>query len=110
MTWVFNFIVLRVALYMTNSNIKAALLDLASYSGYLFVYGALCRLAGIFSSSAGVVVWLYMAAAYGLFLTKTMQRVMVLESRNYGVHVRQNNYVLMAVAIMQFVLLKWLMM
>ena len=110
MTWVFNFIVLRVALYMTNSNIKAALLDLASYSGYLFVYGSLCRLAGIFSSTAGMLVWLYMAAAYGLFLTKTMQRVMVLESRNYGVHVRQNNYVLMAVAIMQFVLLKWLMM
>lgn len=78
-------------------------------AGYLFVYGSICRLVGMLSSTVGVLVWLYMSVAYGMFLTKTMQRVMVLESRNYGVHVKQNNYVILAVAVSQFVILKWLM-
>ena len=33
MTWGFNLLAMRVALYLTNSSVKAAILDLASYSG-----------------------------------------------------------------------------
>lgn len=32
-TWAFNFLAMRVALYLTNSSVKAAILDLVSYSG-----------------------------------------------------------------------------
>ena len=74
------------------------------------MYGSICRLVGMMSATAGILVWLYMSVAYGMFLTKTMQRVMVLESRNYGVQVKQNNYVILAVAVLQFVILKFLMM
>jgi len=74
------------------------------------VYGSICRLVGMISATVGILVWLYMSVAYGMFLTKTMQRVMVLESRNYGVQVKQNNYVILAVAVLQFVILKFLMM
>ena len=108
-TLVINYVVLRLSLYLTNSAIKVAMLDLASYAAYVFVYGSLCRLIGMFSTTLGIATWIYMAVAYGLFLSKTLQRVMVLESRNYGLHVKQNNYILVAVTLFQVAQVKWLM-
>ena len=85
------------------------MLDLAAYAAYLFVYGSLCRFFNMFSTALGLMLWLYTSVAYGLFLSKTLQRVMVLESRNYGLHVKQNNYILVAVTLFQVAMMKWLM-
>lgn len=85
---------------------EAPLLDIVAYAGYSFI--------GLSLAVLGKLVWGYSyyflipwtSLCMGIFLVKTMKRVLFAEVRSYDSS--RHHYVLLFIAIAQFPLLIWL--
>lgn len=86
------------------------LLDVVSYAGYTFVAASVTVLVRISWSYSFYVVTIWQCFCMGVFLVKTMKRILVAEvptSQKSGSSAKRN-YLLLLVAIAQFPVLFWL--
>ncbi|CAA6653424.1 unnamed protein product [Spirodela intermedia] len=105
--WVLQFVLLKGLLYSMGSG-EAPLLDMFSYGGYAFT--------GISLAVFGRILWRYsyyflmpwMCLCMGVFLVKTMKRVLFTEMRTYEKHSSRHHYLLLLMAVAQFPLFFWL--
>jgi hypothetical protein len=106
--WVLHTIVLKAMLWALGIH-DVSVLELSSYSGYSFVYGCCVLLGRLVSTTAGHGVWAYCGFAYALFLVRTFKRIIRQDPRysHYGAPAPGQNYVLLALAVLQFPLLAY---
>ena len=83
--WGVHTLMLKVLLWMLGIGSTAALLELAAYAGYPFVAACIVLLAHIGLGRIGYhAVWAYGSLCMAVFLTRTMKRVIFLESTHYS--------------------------
>ncbi|XP_073002017.1 uncharacterized protein [Typha latifolia] len=87
---------------------EAPLLDLVAYAGYGFAGISLAILARIIWSFSYYFLLPWMCVCMGVFLVKTMKRVLLGGTRSYEKHPSRNHYFLLFMAAVQFPLLFWL--
>jgi len=105
--WFTQALILRGLLYSMGSG-EAPLLDIVAYAGYAFASMSLAILARIFWSYSYYFVLPWMSVCLGVFLVKTMKRVILGGARSYEKHSSVHHYLLIFVAVVQFPLLFWL--
>eukprot|EP00898_Chlorokybus_atmophyticus_P008985 jgi/Chlat1/9088/Chrsp97S08415 len=111
LAWVGEAFLLRVGLYALATPqvpLSVPFLDLLGYSGYMFVPVCVNIGVGFLSTWAYYVALLWHGMCMAMFLVKTMKRVLVAESRHYGLDSARRNYMLLALALLQFPLAAWL--
>lgn len=105
--WALQVLLLKGMLYSLGSG-EAPLLDIIAYGGYAFTgicIGVLARLCWSYSYYFAMP---WMSLCMGVFLVKTMKRVLFTEMRSYEKHSSRQHYVLLFMAIAQFPLFFWL--
>ncbi|XXG55801.1 hypothetical protein AAC387_Pa03g3390 [Persea americana] len=105
--WFLQVALLKVLLYSLGSG-EAPLLDIVAYAGYAFTGMSLAVLAGIFSSVTYYILMPWFCICMGIFLVKTMKRVLFAEVRSYEKHSSRHHYLLLFMAVAQFPLFFWL--
>jgi len=103
--WCLQVILLKATLYTLGSG-EAPLLDIVAYAGYAFT--------GLSLAILGKIVWYYSyyflmpwtCLCMGIFLVKTMKRVLFAEVRSYDSS--RHHYLLLLIALAQFPLFIWL--
>ncbi|XP_010538286.1 PREDICTED: protein YIF1B-like [Tarenaya hassleriana] len=103
--WFLQFMMLKVMLWSLGSG-EAPFLDIVAYAGYTFT--------GLCLAVVGKIIWGYSYYALipwtclcsGVFLVKTMKRVLFAEVRTYDSS--RHHYLLLFLALAQFPLLIWL--
>ncbi|XP_055814205.1 uncharacterized protein LOC129883603 [Solanum dulcamara] len=103
--WFLQVSLSKVTLFSLGSG-EALLLDIVSYAGYAF--------AGLSIALLGTIIWNYSyyflmpwtCLYMGIFLVKTMKRVLFAEVRTYDSS--SHHYLLLFIALAQFPLLFWL--
>ncbi|CAO2842699.1 unnamed protein product [Amaranthus hypochondriacus] len=103
--WFFQVLLLKVSV-MSLSNGDTPLLDIVAYSGYAFTGISLALLGKLLWRHSYYVLLLSSCLCTGVFLVKTMRRVLYAEVRSYdsGKH----NIVLIGIALAQFPFFVWL--
>ncbi|PKA60989.1 hypothetical protein AXF42_Ash019978 [Apostasia shenzhenica] len=105
--WVLQVMLLKGLLYSLGSG-EAPLLDIVAYGGYAFAGICVGVFAKILSSYSYYFMMPWMSLCMGVFLVKTMKRVLFTEMRSYEKHSSRQHYVLLFMAIAQFPLFFWL--
>ncbi|XP_058082568.1 uncharacterized protein LOC131230679 isoform X1 [Magnolia sinica] len=105
--WFLQVALLKASLYSLGTG-EAPLLDIVAYGGYAFTGMSLAVLAGIFSRYAYYCLMPWMCICMGVFLVKTMKRVLFAEVRSYEKHSSRHHYLLLFMAVAQFPLFFWL--
>lgn len=100
-------LLLKGLLYSLGSG-EAPLLDIVSYGGYAFTGLSLTMLARLCWSYSYYFLMPWMSLCMGVFLVKTMKRVLFTEMRSYEKHSSRQHYLLLFMAIAQFPLFFWL--
>ncbi|KAJ4896192.1 Integral membrane HRF1 family protein [Raphanus sativus] len=103
--WFLQVMLLKITLLSLGSS-ESPLLDIVAYAGYAF--------AGLCLAVLGKIIWGYSyyvlipwtCLCTGVFLVKTMKRVLFAEARSYDSS--RHHYLLIFVALAQFPLLIWL--
>lgn len=106
--WLMQALLLKGLLYFMGSGGEAPLLDIVAYAGYAFAGISLAILARIFSSYSYYFLLPWMCFCVGVFLVKTMKRVLLGGPRSYEKHSSMQHYLLIFMAAVQFPLLFWL--
>ncbi|KDD76261.1 hypothetical protein H632_c294p2 [Helicosporidium sp. ATCC 50920] len=88
---------------------SAPWVELTAYAGYIFV-PACIGLAASLSGRAALfhVAWVYGSLASAVFLVRSMKRIIFQEARQVDPHRRRHNYLLLALALVQFPCIAWL--
>uniref|UniRef100_A0A0E0HTL3 YIF1b n=1 Tax=Oryza nivara TaxID=4536 RepID=A0A0E0HTL3_ORYNI len=105
--WFLQVILIRVLLYTLGSG-EAPLLDIVAYAGYGFAGTSLAMLVRVFWSPSYYFVLPWFSICTGVFLVKTMKRVLLGAPRSYERHPSRNHYFLLFLAVVQFPMLFWL--
>lgn len=105
--WLAQLFLLRLSLYALGGG-EAPILDLVAYGGYAFVGIALSVLARILWSYSYYVVMPWTCLCMGIFLVKTMKRILFAEARSYDRDSSRHHYLLLFIAVAQFPLFLWL--
>jgi hypothetical protein len=84
------------------------LLDIVAYAGYGFAGTSLAMLVRVFWSPSYYFVLPWFSICTGVFLVKTMKRVLLGAPRSYERHPSRNHYFLLFLAVVQFPMLFWL--
>ena len=100
-------ILIKGLLYTLGSG-ESPLLDIVAYAGYGFAGISVAMLVRIFWSYSYYFMLPWFCVCTGVFLVKTMKRVLLGASRSYERHPSRNHYFLLFLAIMQFPMLFWL--
>ena len=100
-------LLLKGLLYSMGSS-EAQLLDIVAYAGYAFASMSLAILARIFWSYSYYFLLPWACVCVGVFLVKTMKRVVLGGPRSYEKHSTRHHYLLIFMAVVQFPLLFWL--
>ena len=87
---------------------ETPLLDIVAYGGYAFTGLSLSILVRLIWSYSYYFVMPWMSFCMGMFLVKTMKRVILSEKRSYEKHSSRQHYLLLFMAIVQFPLFFWL--
>ncbi|KAK1317852.1 hypothetical protein QJS10_CPA05g01473 [Acorus calamus] len=103
--WFLQVLLLKGILYTLGSG-EAPLLDIVAYGGYAFTGISLAVLLRIFWSYSYYFMMPWMCVCMGVFLVKTMKRVLFAEMRSYGSS--RLNYMLLFMAAVQIPLFFWL--
>ncbi|CAI9773131.1 unnamed protein product [Fraxinus pennsylvanica] len=103
--WFFQVTLLKMTLFSLGSG-EAPLLDIVAYAGYTFTGLSLAILGRIFSSYVYYFLMPWTCLCMGIFLVKTMKRVLFAEVRSYDSN--RYHYLLLFIALAQFPLLIWL--
>ncbi|XP_078435935.1 uncharacterized protein LOC144706777 [Wolffia australiana] len=107
--WAVQLALLRGVVWSTGGGGgETPLLDSASYGGYAFAGISIGLLGRIVWSHSYYVVMPWMALCMGIFLVKTMKRVLFTEMRSYDRHSSRHHYLLLFIAVAQFPLFFWL--
>lgn len=104
--WGLQILLLKVELLMMSSHstpLRIAWLDLVCYGGYPFTQVALQQLASAFSRHVYWTMLVYGTVCTGIFLVKTMKRIVFAEARNQGrdYDPKKHNYKLLLLALFQ---------
>lgn len=103
--WSFQVALLKMTLLSLGSG-EAPLLDIVGYAGYTFTGLSIAVLGRIFSRYAYYFLLPWTCLCMGIFLVKTMKRVLFAEVRSYDSS--RHHYLLLLIALAQFPLLIWL--
>lgn len=87
---------------------EAPLLDIAAYGGYLFTGVCLSIISRLLWSHCYYFLLPWTSICMGMFLVKTMKRVLFTEMRSYDRHSSRQHYLLLFMAIAQIPLFFWL--
>ena len=98
-------IILKVTLFLLGSG-EAPLLDLVAYAGYTFTGLCLAVLGRIMWNYSYYFLMLWTCVCMGVFLVKTMKRVLFAEVRSYDSS--KHHYLLLFIALAQFPVFIWL--
>ena len=96
---------LKVTLLSLGSG-EAPLLDIVAYAGYAFTGLCLAAIGRISLKYSYYFLMPWMALCMGIFLVKTMKRVLFAEVRTYDSS--RHHYLLLFIALAQFPLFTWL--
>lgn len=105
--WFLQVLLLKGLLYSMGSG-EAPLLDIVAYAGYAFTGMSLAILARFFWSYSYYFLLPWTCVCMGVFLVKTMKRVLLGAQRSYEKHMSRHHYLLIFMAVAQFPLLFWL--
>ncbi|CAM0909980.1 unnamed protein product [Alopecurus aequalis] len=105
--WFMQVVLIKGLLYTLGSG-ESPLLDIVAYAGYGFAGTSLAMLVRIFWSHSYYFVLSWFCFCTGVFLVKTMKRVLLGASRSYERHPSRNHYFLLFLALVQFPMLIWL--
>uniref|UniRef100_A0ACD5YPS5 Uncharacterized protein n=1 Tax=Avena sativa TaxID=4498 RepID=A0ACD5YPS5_AVESA len=105
--WFLQVVLIKGLLYSLGSG-EAPLLDIVAYAGYGFAGTSLAMLARIFWSYLYYFIMPWFCLCTGVFLVKTMKRVLLGGPRSYERHPSRNHYFLLFLAVVQFPMLFWL--
>ncbi|PWZ30805.1 hypothetical protein Zm00014a_000594 [Zea mays] len=105
--WGFQLMVLKGLLYSMGGG-EVPLLDLVAYGGYLFAGLSLAVVARLMWAYSYYVMMPWMSLCMGVFLVRTMKRVLFTEMRSSERHSSRQHYFLLFMAIAQFPLFFWL--
>ncbi|EPS67393.1 hypothetical protein M569_07384, partial [Genlisea aurea] len=103
--WCFQVALLKMTLFSLGSG-EAPLLDLVAYAGYTFTGVSVAVLGREMWGYAHLFLLPWSGLSMGIFLVKTMKRVLFAEVRSYDSS--RHHYLLLFIAISQFPLLVWL--
>ncbi|VAH24109.1 unnamed protein product [Triticum turgidum subsp. durum] len=105
--WGLQIVFLKGLLYSMGGG-EVPLLDLVAYSGYLFAGLSLAIVARLLWAYSYYVMMPWMSLCMGIFLVRTMKRVIFTEMRGSERHSTRQHYFLLFMAIVQFPLFFWL--
>ncbi|KAJ1692289.1 hypothetical protein LUZ63_008987 [Rhynchospora breviuscula] len=105
--WFVQVALLKSLLYSMGGG-EAALLDIVAYGGYLFTGLSLTIVVSMFWSLSYYVLVPWLSISMGIFLVKTMQRVLLTEMRSHERHSSRQHYMLLFMGIAQIPLFFWL--
>ncbi|KMZ71846.1 Protein YIF1B-B [Zostera marina] len=103
--WLMQIILLKGFLYSLGR--ESPLLDIVSYAGYAFTGMSIAVMAKIFWSYSYYFIMPWVCLCTGVFLVKTMRRVLFSGPRSYE-HASRCHYLLLFIAAAQFPLFFWL--
>lgn len=103
--WFMQVSLLKVSLFSLGSG-EAPLLDIVAYAGYTFTGLSLAVLGRIIWSYSYYFLMPWTCLCTGIFLVKTMKRVLFAEMRSYDSS--RHHYLLLFIALAQFPLFVWL--
>ncbi|KMT15773.1 hypothetical protein BVRB_3g057480 [Beta vulgaris subsp. vulgaris] len=103
--WFLQVSLLKVSLLSLGSG-EAPLLDIVAYGGYAFTGLSLAVLGRIFWSYSYYFLMPWTCLSTGIFMVKTMKRVLFAEVRSYDSS--RHHYLLLFIALAQFPLFIWL--
>ncbi|GFS38987.1 integral membrane HRF1 family protein [Actinidia rufa] len=109
--WLLQVLLLETILHWLGGG-ELPVLDVVAYGGYTFVAASVIMLARVLWSLSFWVVTLWECLCMGVFLVKTMKRVLIAEVRlrscDHNQHSSKRHYLLLLMAVAQFPLLFWL--
>ncbi|XP_073005187.1 uncharacterized protein [Typha latifolia] len=105
--WIMQVALLKGLLYSLGGG-ESPLLDITAYGGYAFTGLSLAIVARLLWSYSYYFLMPWMSLCMGVFLVKTMKRVLFAEMRSYEKHSSRQHYFLLFMAIAQFPLFFWL--
>ncbi|MED6168784.1 hypothetical protein PIB30_118058 [Stylosanthes scabra] len=103
--WFMQASLLKVTLLSLGGG-EAPLLDIIAYAGYTFTGISLAVAGRIVSSYSYYLLMVWTCLCMGIFLVKTMKRVLFAEVRSYDSS--KHHYLLLFIALAQFPLFIWL--
>ncbi|OWM71087.1 protein YIF1B-like [Punica granatum] len=103
--WFLQVALLKITLLSLGSG-EAPLLDMVAYAGYTFTGLAIAVLGKILMSYSYYALMPWFCLCMGIFLVKTMKRVLFAEVRSYDSS--RHHYLLILIALAQFPLFSWL--
>ncbi|KAL8159721.1 hypothetical protein V2J09_001258 [Rumex salicifolius] len=103
--WFLQVLVLKLSLLSLSSG-EAPLLDIVAYAGYAFVGISLSVLSKMMWNYSYYVLMPWTCLCMGIFLLKTMKRVLYAEVRSYDSS--RHHYLLLFIVLAQFPLFIWL--
>ncbi|XP_072986302.1 uncharacterized protein [Typha latifolia] len=104
--WLLQVALLKGLLYSLGGA-EAPLLDIVAYGGYVFTGLSMAIVSRIFWSYSYYFLMPWLSLCTGVFLVKTMKRVLFTEMRSHE-HSSRQHYLLLFMAIAQFPLFFWL--
>ncbi|KAJ0973664.1 hypothetical protein J5N97_015629 [Dioscorea zingiberensis] len=105
--WFFQILLLKGLLYSLGSS-EAPLLDVVAYTGYAFTGMSVAVFARIFWTYSYYFLLPWICVCMGIFLVKTMKRVLLGGTRSYEKHTNRHHYLLLFMAAAQFPWFFWL--
>lgn len=105
--WALQIVILKGLLYSMGGG-EVPLLDLVAYGGYLFAGLSLAVISRLLWAYSYFVMMPWMSLCMGVFLVRTMKRVLFTEMRSSERHSTRQHYFLLFLAISQFPLFFWL--
>ncbi|KAK4337684.1 hypothetical protein RND71_042171 [Anisodus tanguticus] len=105
--WLLQVLLLEATLHSLGSG-EVPLLDIVAYGGYIFVGASIILLSRIIWDYAFYLVTIFECFCMGVFLIKTMKRILISEVRSFEKHSTKRNYLLLFMALSQIPLLFWL--
>lgn len=103
--WFLQVSLLKMSLFSLSGG-EAPLLDIVAYAGYTFTGLSLAVVGKLIWSYSYYVLIPWISLCMGIFLVKTMKRVLFAEVRSYDSS--RHHYLLLFIAMAQFPLLIWL--
>ncbi|KAF9621878.1 hypothetical protein IFM89_028466 [Coptis chinensis] len=103
--WFLQVLLLKVSLYSLGSG-EAPLLDIVAYAGYAFTGMCVAVMGRIMWSYSYYFLMPFVCLCMGVFLVKTMKRILFAEIRSYDSS--KQNYALLFMALAQFPFFMWL--
>ncbi|XP_054804439.1 uncharacterized protein LOC129307480 isoform X2 [Prosopis cineraria] len=103
--WFMQAMLLKVTLFSLAGG-EAPLLDIMAYAGYTFAGMCLAVLGRILSGYSYYILMPFTCLSMGVFLVKTLKRVLFAEVRSY--ESSKHHYLLLFIALAQFPLFTWL--